>query len=129
MATLMPWSAANLPCVFQYGVTASSHCQFSTSRYSGGQEQVTQLGNFAWTESPGQPEKSTTVITPSFSARRMVLRLVSAYLAAISLSGCSGLPWLDKAEIVMPASAILLLKVASSAGLSSIDSLAWASPG
>ena len=36
---------------------------------------MTQFGYFGFRESPGQPEKSMTTGTPSFSARRMVLRL------------------------------------------------------
>ena len=38
---------------------------------------MTQLGYLELAESPGQPLKSTTTGTPSFSASRMVLRLTS----------------------------------------------------
>src|SRR6266540_2610624 len=93
MAILTPWSAANFACLVQYGVTTLSHCQASISRYSGGHGQVTQLGYFAEGESPGQPEKSTTTGTPSFSARRMVFLFTSWSCLARFLSGCSGLPW------------------------------------
>ena len=62
--------------------TFFSHCQASTSRYSGGHGQVTQFGYFALSLSPGQPEKSMTTGTPSFSASRMVL-----------LAGLRDTPW------------------------------------
>src|SRR5580700_2129066 len=93
MAIFTPCCAANSACFTQYGVTTLSHCQASTSRYSGGHGHVTQLGAFASAESPGQPEKSTTTGTPSFSASRMVLRLTSCACFACTGSGCKALPW------------------------------------
>src|SRR6476620_3100287 len=93
MAILIPWSSANLARLVQYGITFFSHCQSSTSRYSGGHGHVTQFGYLALSLSPGQPEKSITTGTSSFSASRMVLRLTSWFFLAISGLGCSGLPW------------------------------------
>src|SRR5579864_9338576 len=102
MATRIPWSSANLARFFQYGITFFSHCHFSRSRKSGGQGVGDQLGYLALSESPGQPEKSITVFTPSFSASRMVLRLVSSELRANSLLGCSALPWQLSALMLIP---------------------------
>src|SRR5690349_12382395 len=78
IAILTPRSAANAACLVQYGDTTSSHCHLRTSRYSGGQGHVTQLGCFDAGESPGQPEKSITTGTFNFAASSTVLRLTSA---------------------------------------------------
>src|SRR5271167_4624946 len=110
-------------------MTFFSHCQSSTSRYSVGQGQVTQLGYFALSLSPGQPEKSTTTGTSSFSASRIVLRLVSANALATSLFGCRGLPWELSALIVNPLSASFVLKSFRATRSLSIDSLQCGSPG
>src|SRR5271166_1492724 len=99
MATRTPWSSAKRACSFQKGITFSSHCHFSRSRKSGGQGVGDQLGNLASSESPGQPEKSITVFTPSFSARRIVLRLVSRDFSRNAWFGCSELPWRERALI------------------------------
>src|SRR5689334_19945097 len=92
IAIFTPWSSANFACFVQYGVTTLSHCQARTSRYSGGHGHVTQFGYLALGLSPGQPLKSTTTDTPSFSARRMVRLDVSWSCLARFLSGWSGFP-------------------------------------
>src|SRR5690242_5190933 len=118
IATFTPWSAANLACFVQYGATTLSHCQASTSRYSGGHGQVTQFGYLALGPSPGQPLKSTTTGTPSFSASWIVFRLVSWSRFARAWSGCNGLPWQLNALIVNPLSESFFLKSISSVLLS-----------
>ena len=50
------------------------------SAYSVGHGQVTQFGYFAFSESPGQPEKVITFWTPSWLASFTVLRNVSSSL-------------------------------------------------
>ena len=65
----------------------SSHCQSSTSRYSGGQGVVTQLGCRDSGPSPGQPEKVTTTGTSSCSASRTVVRKVSSSALARAAIG------------------------------------------
>ena len=90
---------------------------------------MTQFGHFEFGESPGQPLKSTTTGTPSFSASRMVLRLTSWSCLARALSGCSGLPWQLSALMVKPLSSSFFLKSMSSLLFSSIESLQWGSPG
>src|SRR5581483_10589926 len=102
IAIFTPWSRANLACLIQYGATFFSHCQASTSRYSGGHGQVTQFGYFAASLSPGHPEKSITTGTPSFSASSTVRLLVSAKPFATEASGCKGLPWELSALIENP---------------------------
>src|SRR4051794_16323959 len=129
IAILTPWSAACLPASFQYGVATLSHCHSRTSRYSGGHGQVTQFGYFALSLSPGQPEKSITTGTPSFSARRIVRFEVSWYPLATFASGCSGLPWELSALILNPLSSRTFFHSFSSFSLSSIESLQWGSPG
>src|SRR5207249_9533985 len=129
MAILIPWSSANLARLVQYGATFFSHCHASTSRYSGGQGHVTQFGYLALSLSPGQPEKSITTGTPSFSARSTVLREVSWYAFAMPWSGCKGLPWQLRALMVNPLSASFCLKSLSALLSPSIDSLQCGSPG
>src|SRR2546423_15146975 len=129
MAILTPWSSANFARLVQYGVTFLSHCQASTSRYSGGHGQVTQFGNLALSLSPGQPEKSMTTGTPSFSASRMVLRFISWFDFAYSALGCSGFPWQLSALVVIPLSSIFFLNSINSRLLSSMVSLQCGSPG
>src|ERR1700733_10132704 len=92
MAILTPWSLANCACLVQKGATFFSHCQSRSSRYSGGQGQVIQFGYFALLLSPGQPEKSMTTGTSSFSANLTVFRLVSWKALARVAFGCSGFP-------------------------------------
>src|SRR6202030_1836119 len=123
MAIFTPWFSANLACLIQYGVTFLSHCHSSTSRYSGGHGHVTQFGYFAVSLSPGQPEKSITTGTPSFSASKMVFRLVSWFFFATSGLGCSGFPWQLRALMVKPLSESFFLNSISSVLLSSIESL------
>src|SRR5579883_892169 len=110
-------------------MTFFSHCQSSTSRYSGGHGQVTQLGYLAFSLSPGQPEKSMTTGTSSFSASRMVCLLVSAYFLATSLSGCSGFPCELSALMVNPLSANFCLNSLSAVLSCNMDSLQCGSPG
>src|ERR1700733_1884701 len=129
MAILTPWSLANCACLVQYGVTFFSHCQSSASRYSGGQGQVIQLGYFALLLSPGQPEKSITTGTPSFSARRTVLRLVSWNAFAKAEFGCSGFPWQLSALMEKPRSSSLSLNSRSALRSVSIDNGQCGSPG
>src|SRR5271165_3538377 len=129
MATFTPWSAANFACLTQYGIAFFSHCHASTSRYSGGHGQVTQFGYFALSLSPGHPEKSTTTGTPSFSASRTVLRLVSAYFFATAGSGCSGFPCELSALMVNPLPSSFFLNSVSSFLFFSIERLQWGSPG
>src|ERR1022692_460122 len=129
MATFTPWFLANSACLVQYGITFFSHCQSRTSRYSGGHGQVTQFGYFALSLSPGQPEKSTTTGTPSFSASSTVFLLVSAYFFATVGSGCSGFPCELSALMVKPLSSSFCLNSASSFLFFSIASLQCGSPG
>src|SRR5690242_10939028 len=110
-------------------MTFLSHCHASKSRYSGGHGHVTQFGYLALSLSPGHPEKSITTGTPSFSASRTVLWLVSWFFLAISGLGCSGLPWQLSALMVNPLSASFFLNAISSVLLSSMDSLQCGSPG
>src|SRR5580692_4350269 len=102
MAIFTPWFLANSACLVQYGITFFSHCQSSTSRYSGGHGQVTQFGYFALSLSPGHPAKSITTGTPSFAASMIVLRLVSWFALAMTGLGCSGLPWQLSALMLKP---------------------------
>src|SRR3984885_1426896 len=129
MATFTPWFLANSACLVQYGITFFSHCQSRTSRYSGGQGHVTQFGYLALSLSPGHPEKSITTGTSSFSARRIVLRLVSAYAFATAGLGCRGLPCELSALMVNPLSESFVFKSFNSARSVSIDNLQWGSPG
>src|SRR5256714_8703501 len=129
MATLIPWSAANLACSFQNGATTSSHCHFKISRKSGGHGQVTQLGYLAFGPSPGHSEKSTTTGTPNFSANKIVFRLISRFCLAIFLSGWIGLPWQLRALMLISYLSSLALNSASSEALSSMDNLQCALPG
>src|ERR1700761_8414819 len=129
IAIFTPWSSANFARSRQYGITFFSHCQSSTSRYSGGQGQVTQLGYFAVSLSPGQPEKSITIGTPSFDANSTVRRLVSWYALAVAASGCNGLPWQLSALIEKPPSSSFFLNSFSSFSLPAIESLQCGSPG
>src|SRR5574341_176062 len=110
-------------------MTFFPHCQSSTSWKWGGQAQVTQLGYFALSLSPGQPEKSITTGTPSFSASRMVFLLVSWAALATRSSGCSGSPWQLSALIEIPLSSSFCLNSFSAVLLSSMDSLQCGSPG
>src|SRR5713101_6365917 len=123
MAIFTPWSSANLARLIQYGATFFSHCQASTSRYSGGQGQVTQLGYLALSLSPGQPEKSITTGTPSFWASRIVFLLVSAFVFPIAAFGCRGLPWQLSALMEIPLSSRSCLKSFSSCLFCNMDSL------
>src|SRR5207247_726710 len=100
-----------------------------TSRYSSGQGQVIQLGYFALSVSPGQPENSITLGTPSFAANCTVFRLTSSFALARLPSGWRGLPWHESAEMRMPLSESffwnsVLLRVSVR-----YSSLQWASPG
>jgi hypothetical protein len=97
--------------------------------YSGGHGQVTQFGYLALSLSPGQPEKSITTGTPSFSARRTVFLLMSTKGFAMAGSGWIGLPWHDSALMEKPLSSSFFLKSLSSCSLSSMDSLQCGSPG
>src|SRR5713226_970077 len=129
MAIFTPWSSANLARLIQYGATFLSHCQASTSRYSGGQGQVTQLGYLALSLSPGHPEKSITTGTPIFSASRMVCLLTSWFFFATALSGCRGLPWQLRALIEKPLSSSFTWNSLSLVLLLSMSSLQCGSPG
>src|ERR1051326_4236591 len=95
MATFTPWLAANFPASSQYGKTFLSHCHSSVSRNSGGHGQVIQLGQVAWSLSPGHPEKVTTTGTFSISASRTDFRNAASYSCASVLFGCRGFPWHD----------------------------------
>src|SRR5579885_557085 len=106
-----------------------SHCQFKSSPYSGGQGQVTQLGYLEESLSPGQPEKSMTTGTPSFSASRIVLRVTSSFALAITLFGCSGLPWQLRALIEMPLSSSFALNSLRAVLFFSISRLQCGPPG
>src|SRR5208283_5803481 len=100
-------------------MTFFSHCHFKISRKSGGQAVGDQLGYLELSESPGQPEKSMTVLTPNFAARRIVFRLVAAWSCASFRLGCKGLPWQLNALMVIPSS--------SSFCLNSLSLGAWCS--
>jgi len=110
-------------------MTTFSHCQDKISWKCGGQAQVTQLGYFAVSLSPGQPEKSTTTGTPSFSASRMVRRLVSWLRRAISAFGCKGSPWQLRALMDIPLSSSFFLNSTSAPESSNMESLQCGSPG
>ena len=70
---------------------------------------VIQFGCLAPSESPGHPENVTTVGTCIFSASRTVCRNSASAARATAGSGCSGLPWHERALIVRPASASICL--------------------
>src|SRR5208337_2173160 len=110
-------------------MTFFSHCHFKISRKSGGQAVGDQLGYLDLSESPGQPEKSMTVLTPSFSASRIVFLLVAAWSCASFLLGCRGLPWLLKALMVIPSSSSFCLNSLSLALWCSHSIFRCGSPG
>ena len=91
--------------------------------------QVTQFGYLALSLSPGQPEKSITTGTSSFSASRIVSLLVSAYAFATALFGCRGLPWQLSALMVKPLSSSFCLNSFKAARSCSMDSLQCGSVG
>ena len=49
----------------------SFHCQSRIFWKSGGQLAMDQFGYWEFSQSPGQPEKPTMVLTPIFSARQI----------------------------------------------------------